>query len=230
MRSNIIWEVLTRCTAPALRFVERRLREWARPHGVAPLALGMVADLTRSKGELLLENALLRQQLIVACRQFKRPTLTRSDRLRLLFFARVAKHWRDAMLLVKPETVLRWYRRGFRLFWRRKTRSPSHKPRLSPETVALIMRMAQENRLWGAERIRGELLKLDIRVSKRRCRSTCAERVVHGPPGNDGQPSCVTMARPSGHATSCRPMTCSSGRSLHSSSSHWNPGRWCGST
>ena len=61
-----MWEALTGCASPALRFVEHRLREWARPHGVAPLALGMVADLARSKGELFLENALLRQQLIVA--------------------------------------------------------------------------------------------------------------------------------------------------------------------
>src|SRR5204862_4105643 len=66
-----------------------------------------------------------------------------------------------------PETILRWHRELFCLFWKRKSRARSNKPRLSPETIVLIKDMASNNRLWGAERIRGELLKLDIRVSKR---------------------------------------------------------------
>jgi putative transposase len=69
---------------------------------------------------------------------------------------------------VKPETVLRWHREGFRLFWRRKSRSGgAREPRLAPEVIALIRRMATENRLWGTERIRAELLKLGVRVAKR---------------------------------------------------------------
>ena len=76
--------------------------------------------------------------------------------------------WRDALLLVKPETVLRWHREGFRLFWRWKSRSRyAPEPKISDDVVALIRRMARENRLWGAERIRGELLKLGITVAKR---------------------------------------------------------------
>ena len=72
------------------------------------------------------------------------------------------------MLLVKPETVLRWHREGFRLFWRARSRPPvAAAPRIAPETVELIRRLADENRLWGAERIRGELLKLGVNVSKR---------------------------------------------------------------
>jgi hypothetical protein len=73
-----------------VRFVERKVRDWTRSDSAAPLLLGLMADLTRSKRELLLENVLLRQQLIVVRRQLKRPQLTRSDRLRLLLFARVA--------------------------------------------------------------------------------------------------------------------------------------------
>lgn len=70
-------------------------------------------------------------------------------------------------MLVKPETILRWHRQGFRLFWRAKSRRGQCRPRVAAETIALVKQMATENRLWGAERIRGELLKLGIRVSKR---------------------------------------------------------------
>ena len=70
------------------------------------------------------------------------------------------------MLLVRPETVLRWHRRGWRLLWRRKSK-PKGRPPLEAELIQLIQRMATENRLWGAERIRGELLKLGHRVAKR---------------------------------------------------------------
>jgi homeodomain-containing protein len=70
-------------------------------------------------------------------------------------------------LLVQPETLLRWHRLGFRLFWKYKSRSGSPQSKISEETVALIKDMARDNQLWGAERIRGELLKLGIHVSKR---------------------------------------------------------------
>jgi putative transposase len=63
--------------------------------------------------------------------------------------------------------LLRWHRDLFRFYWRRKSRKKDRKPRVAPETIALIKKMATENHLWGAERIRGELLKLDIEVSKR---------------------------------------------------------------
>ena len=81
----------------------------------------------------------------------------------LTLLAAVLPRWREALLLVKPETVLRWHSEGFRLLWRWKsqpTKPPA--PRVSPDVVELIRRMATENRLWGAERIRGELLKLGL--------------------------------------------------------------------
>jgi putative transposase len=68
---------------------------------------------------------------------------------------------------VQPDTLLRWHRELFRLVWKRKSKAASHKPKLAPETIALIREMARNNRLWGAERIRGELLKLGIYVCKR---------------------------------------------------------------
>jgi putative transposase len=74
---------------------------------------------------------------------------------------------RTSRVIVKPEILLRWHRELFRLFWKRKSKANSRQPKLSPETIALIKEMASKNRLWGAERIRGELLKLGIRVCKR---------------------------------------------------------------
>lgn len=85
----------------------------------------------------------------------------------MVILASLAERWRDTVLLVQPDTVLRWYREGFRLFWRRKTRTTRRGPRTGFEVMSLIEQMARENVLWGAERIRGELLKLGIRVCKR---------------------------------------------------------------
>ena len=70
-------------------------------------------------------------------------------------------------VLVQPETLLCWHREAFRLWWKRKSKAHVTQPRISPEAIALIKEMAAKNRLWGAERIRGELLKLGIQVCKR---------------------------------------------------------------
>jgi putative transposase len=127
----------------------------------------MLADLGRSKAELVVENALLRQQLIVLRRQVKRPACTNTDRILLVLLARLVCTWQQALLIVQPETLLRWHRELFRLYWKHKSKRHSHKPKVATETIALIREMAMNNRLWGAERIRGELLKLGIRVCKR---------------------------------------------------------------
>ncbi len=143
-----------------------RLGHWTRPAPTS-LAGGLAADLVRSKQDVVLENALLRQQLIVLNRSVKRPALTATDRGLLVLLASWLRTWASALVIVKPETVLRWHRQGFRLFWRRTSTPASRTPRIPTETIALIKQMAADNRLWGAERIQGELLKLDIRVSKR---------------------------------------------------------------
>jgi putative transposase len=132
-----------------------------------PLLLATAADLFRSKPQLVAENALLQQQLVILRRQIKRPVYAKTDRLLLVILASMVRTWKQALFLVQPETLLRWHRELFRWFWKRKTKAHSRKPRLSLETITLIKEMAAHNRLWGAERIRGELLKLDIRVSKR---------------------------------------------------------------
>jgi transposase InsO family protein len=90
------------------------------------------------------------------------------DRVRMVVLASLVRRWREALLLVQPETLLRWHRQGFRLFWRYKAKSADRRRRrIEEDTITLIRRIARENLLWGAERIRGELLKLGIRVCKR---------------------------------------------------------------
>jgi putative transposase len=135
--------------------LHHRFIAWTKPDTTS-LLLGTLADLARSKSELVAENALLRQQLIILRRQVKRPACTRTDRMLLVLLARVVRTWKQALFIVQPETLLRWHRQGFKLFWKYKSRAASLKPRLSQETVALIKEMARDNRLWGAERIRGE--------------------------------------------------------------------------
>ncbi|MFI5274047.1 MAG: integrase core domain-containing protein [Ktedonobacterales bacterium] len=146
--------------------VRARFLAWIKPAGSGQV-LGSLTDLARSKSELVAENALLRQQLIVLRRSVKRPTLTRTDRVLMVLLARRIRAWRQALLIIKPDTLLRWHRAGFRLFWRRTSKVTTRTPRVSAETIALIAQMAVQNQLWGAERIRGELLKLGTRLSKR---------------------------------------------------------------
>jgi putative transposase len=159
-----------------------RFTRWTKPI-TSSLPLGTLADLGRSKSELIAENALLRQQLIVLRRQVKRPAFTRTDRILLVLLARLVRTWNQALLIVQPDTLLRWHRGLFRLYWKRKSKTPTHKPKIAAETIALIREMASENRLWGAERIRGELLKLGIRVCKRTIQKYMRAVRTHQPRG-----------------------------------------------
>ena len=85
------------------------------------VALGGTLDLPRSRSELLLENALLRQQLVIPQRHVKKPRLTRRDRFSLLLLASHFPSWKQALLILQPETLRHWHRRGFKLFWRLKS-------------------------------------------------------------------------------------------------------------
>ncbi len=150
--------------ADFLRGFEQRARAVTKPH--TGLGLGGLADRVRSRQELVAENRLLRQQVILLRRQIGRPRLGPLDRAGLVVLAGRTKTWASAMLLVKPDTILRWHREGFRLFWRRKSKAWNREPRICRATIDLIRQMARNNKLWGAERIRGELLKLGIRHAK----------------------------------------------------------------
>jgi putative transposase len=157
---------IKRLTRMCLQALHHRFVDWTKPTNTS-LLVGTVSDLARSKSELVAENALLRKPLIILRRQVKRPAFTKTDRMLLVLLARMVRAWKQALFIVQPETLLRWHRQGFKLYWRYTSRAASAKPKISAETVALIKEMATRNRLWGAERIRGELLKLGLRVCKR---------------------------------------------------------------
>jgi len=154
--------------ACALLMLGRALfhRLWRKPAAATHLA-GTGVDLVRSRQELLVENMLLRHQLIVLHRSVPRPTITAADRALLVLLAGRLGAWRQVLVIVQPATLLRWHRHGFRILWRWRSRSKVGRPPIPVQTIALIKSMAAENPLWGAERIRGELLKLGMRVAKR---------------------------------------------------------------
>jgi transposase InsO family protein len=134
------------------------------------LLLDVVSAALSSHRDLVLENLLLRHQLAVAARPKRRPRLGTWDRLIWLLGRRCCSDWRRHAVLVTPDTVVRWHRLGWRLFWRWRSGSPGGRPRLSAETRELIRSFSRDNRLWGTERIRGELLKLGTVVSNRSIR------------------------------------------------------------
>jgi len=136
-----------------LPWLQERIRHWVKP-ATSTLISGILSDLARSRTELLVENALLRQQLIVLNRQDKRPQLTNPDRFWLVLLSHFTRFWRPSLHIIQPDTLLRWHRELFRFYWKRKSQG---KPKISAETIGLIRKMAAENDLWGAERIRGEL-------------------------------------------------------------------------
>ena len=118
--------------------------------------------------QLALENLALRQQLAVYKRTTTRPKLRRTDRLFWVWLARVWAGWRQPLLIVTPDTVLRWQRRRFREHWTKLSGRPTvGRPPVNAELKALVGKMAAANPLWGAPRIHGELLKLGIHVAER---------------------------------------------------------------
>jgi len=124
----------------------------------------------RSHRDVALENLVLRHQIQVALRSKPNLQLQRQDRLLWVWLRRLWPAWRDHLLIVQPETVVRWHRKGWRLYWTWKSRTRLGRPRLSAEVRELIGTMSRHNPLWGSERIRDELLKLGIIVSKRSIR------------------------------------------------------------
>jgi transposase InsO family protein len=122
----------------------------------------------RSRAALQLEILALRHQIAVLQRSVKkRSKLTAADRVLWVWLCRIWSDWRSALVIVKPETVIAWHRKGFRLFWTWKTRHGQvGRPAVPKEIRDLIRQMSRENPLWGAPRIHGELLKLGIDIGQ----------------------------------------------------------------
>src|SRR5216683_5030622 len=119
------------------------------------------------RARLEAENLILRQQLVVLRRKSpKRARLWNIDRLLLVWSYRLYPSFLDAIIIVQPETVIRWHQRGFRACWGWKSRRVGGRPRMDSGIRALIRRMSRENPLWGAPRIHGELLMLGIEVAE----------------------------------------------------------------
>ena len=122
----------------------------------------------KTQRALALENLALRQQLAVLRQKTKRPRITNVDRAFWTILSRLWSDWRRALIVVKPETVIGWHRKGFKLYWSRKSRvrQRAGRPRVDIQCRRLIRQMAAENPTWGAPRIHGELLKLGFELSE----------------------------------------------------------------
>src|SRR2546429_7850553 len=131
------------------------------------LFFNLVASLFKSKSRLEAENAALRHQLTVLRRQIRgRVQFTNGDRLFFIQLYRWFPSVLKAMMIIRPETFVRWHRAGFRRYWRWKSRNLGGRPQIAADLRALIRRMSLDNWLWGAPRIHGELLKLGFAVAQ----------------------------------------------------------------
>ena len=124
---------------------------------------------------LAAENLALRQQLGVMKRTSRRPKIRTADRLFWVLLSRIWGPWRKSLVIVNPDTVVRWHRKGFKRFWKLKSKRPG-RPRVSREIHDLVKRMAAANPNWGAPRIHGELLRLGFEVSERTISSLMPRR------------------------------------------------------
>jgi transposase InsO family protein len=152
--------------------------------GLLYFVLGILASPFKSKTRLAAENAALRHQLIVLRRKLRgRVQLANSDRWFLVQLYRWFPSILKVLTIIRPETLVRWHRAGFRSYWRWKSRSLGGRPQIEADLRALIRRMSIENPLWGAPRIHGELLKLGFEVAQ----SSVAKYMVkrRGPPSQE---------------------------------------------
>jgi hypothetical protein len=129
----------------------------------ATLLLRCVLAFFRPRREQAIVELALRQQLAVYAQARPRPRLTPLDRAFWIALYRLWPRWKEVLVIVKPETVVRWHRKGFRLYWRALSRRGPGRPRLPQELRELIRRLALENG-WGARKIQGELSKLGFTI------------------------------------------------------------------
>ncbi len=133
--------------------------------------------LLRDRAELAMENLALRQQLAILEQTAKRPQLRKRDRIFWVWLSRLWAGWRTALVIVQPDTVVRWHRQGFKLYWRWKSRREAGRPKIDTEIRRLIRRMSRENPLWGVPRIQSELALLGYTVAE----STVAKYKIRRP-------------------------------------------------
>src|SRR5467141_1154530 len=170
--------------------------------GLLCFVLAILASPFKSTLRLEAENAVLRHQLIVLKRRLRgRVQLRNNDRWFFIQLYRWFPSILKVLTVIRPETLVRWHRSGFRFFLLRMPRPPGGRPQIDTELRVLIRRISVENPLWGAPRIHGELLKLGFEVAQSSVASTWS--IGGGHPARDGEPSCVTTRR------TLPPWTCS---------------------
>jgi putative transposase len=143
----------------------------------------------------------LRQQLSALKRQRPKPQLTSMDRLFWVITRRLWPQWKQALVIVTPETVVRWHRAGFRLYWNwiSRHRKAFGRKRISKELRELIFRMVAEDPTWGAPRIHGELLKLGFDLSER----TVSRWVSRAPKNPEPSPALASLPAKSSRSHRC---------------------------
>jgi hypothetical protein len=147
------------------------------------LILHIMASLFKPRTKLVAEILVLRQQLNVLRRQVsKRPQLSNTDRLLFVWLYRWFPSVLGAIAILRPETIIRWHRAGFRSYWRGRSCNRVGRPRASAELRNLIGTMSRANHLWGAPHIHGELLKLGFTIAQ----STVARYMYRGWPPSQG--------------------------------------------
>ena len=141
------------------------------------ILVSTVRAATRSRADLLFEIAALRQQIDVYRQQVKHPKLRRRDRIFWIWLRRHWTGWKNALVIVKPDTVLRWHRDGYKAYWRWKSKGKPGRPRISRRHIELIRRISAEHPEWGEDRIALELkLKLEVDHSPSTIRRYMVER------------------------------------------------------
>jgi len=154
-----------------LHRLQERIQRWTKPATLS-LIPGLLSDLTRNRTDLIVENAMSRQQRIVLNRQIKRPQLTNPDRFRLVLLSHLAKFWKQSVDIVQPDALSHWQRELFRLYWRRTSQS---KLEASSETIALIQKMTKERK----SRLSSRIVPMPLRETwatflKNQARDICA--------------------------------------------------------
>ena len=131
------------------------------------MMFALVRKLFADRADLAAENLALRQQLAVLSRRSQRPRLNDIDSAFWAAMRDQFENWAGALIIVKPDTVVRWHRDAFRRHWAKKSAHPPGRPGISKDLRDLILKMATANPTWGSPRVHGELLKLGIEVSER---------------------------------------------------------------
>lgn len=120
----------------------------------------------KSRTQLQLEIVFLRKQLEILNRSRKKLQIKNRDRLFFTVMKSIFSNWQQSLVIIKPATVINWHRKGFKLYWKWKSRSEGGRPKIPQEQINLIKQMANENPLWGVPRIHGEILKLGFDISE----------------------------------------------------------------